>query len=216
MLSTSFCAVPAFRRVDPATTSGPTSGVMAISTARASSESGVQLIPTVTAPMRRASATAPSTYGVRPLAAMPTSTSRGAEPVGRQVADADGRIVFGGFGRAAEGRFAARDDALHHVRRHAEGGRTFRGIQHAQPPAGAGADVEEPSAALEGRDDGIHRARDGGNLALHGGRHLAVLRVDDAQHLFRGQRVDARRCRVGLFGEKIFEHVFSRLAWRNI
>ena len=47
MLSTSFCAVPDFSRVEPATISGPTSGVIAISTARASSESGVQLIPIV-------------------------------------------------------------------------------------------------------------------------------------------------------------------------
>ena len=49
MLSTSFCAVPAFMRVEPATTSGPVSGVIGISTARASSESGVQLMPAVTA-----------------------------------------------------------------------------------------------------------------------------------------------------------------------
>ena len=50
MLSTSLVAVPAFMRVDPAITSGPTKGVMAIWTERESSESGVQLIPTVNAP----------------------------------------------------------------------------------------------------------------------------------------------------------------------
>ena len=61
MFSTSFCAVPAFMRVEPATISGPTSGAIGISTARDSSESGTQLIPTVTAPRRLASATAPRT-----------------------------------------------------------------------------------------------------------------------------------------------------------
>ena len=52
MFNTSFCAVPAFMRVLPATISGPTSGAIGKSTARDSSESGVQQIPTVTAPSR--------------------------------------------------------------------------------------------------------------------------------------------------------------------
>ncbi len=61
MLRTNFCAVPDFRRVEPAITSGPTRGVMAIAAAPASSESEVQLTPTVNADSRRASAMAPST-----------------------------------------------------------------------------------------------------------------------------------------------------------
>ena len=47
--------------VDPAIISGPGRGVMGMEAARASSEPGVQLMPTVTAPSRLASATAPST-----------------------------------------------------------------------------------------------------------------------------------------------------------
>ena len=46
---------------EPAITSGPVKGVMAMSTARANSESGVELMPTVTAPAARASRTAPKT-----------------------------------------------------------------------------------------------------------------------------------------------------------
>ena len=61
MLRTSLVAVPAFIRVEPATTSGPASGSIAMSTARESSDPGVQLIPTVTAPIRLASPIAPST-----------------------------------------------------------------------------------------------------------------------------------------------------------
>ena len=41
----------------------------------ASGDSGLQLMPIVAAPRSRAVATAASTYGVRPLAAMPTTTS---------------------------------------------------------------------------------------------------------------------------------------------
>ena len=43
MLSTSFCAVPAFMRVEPISTSGPTSGQIATSTSSVNSERGVQV-----------------------------------------------------------------------------------------------------------------------------------------------------------------------------
>src|SRR5271166_1337543 len=69
ILSTSLVAVQARILVEPAIISGPGSGVIAISTHRDNSESGVQLMPIVRAPMLRASRIAPRTYGVRPLAA---------------------------------------------------------------------------------------------------------------------------------------------------
>jgi len=47
MLSTIFCAVPAFIRVEPASTSGPTTGTIATSAARVISESGTQVTATV-------------------------------------------------------------------------------------------------------------------------------------------------------------------------
>ena len=59
MLRTSFCAVPAFIRVDPASTSGPTTGTIGTSTARVMAESGTQVTATVKAPMARACSTAP-------------------------------------------------------------------------------------------------------------------------------------------------------------
>ena len=65
---TSFCAVPAFMRVEPAITSGPTSISMASSTCRVSSESRTHASPIVRAPAFAASWTAESVYGVRPLA----------------------------------------------------------------------------------------------------------------------------------------------------
>ena len=58
MLQMSFCAVPAFMRVEPATTSGPTSATISMSAARPSGEPGLQVIPTVLAPRPRAYSTA--------------------------------------------------------------------------------------------------------------------------------------------------------------
>ena len=61
MLSTIFCAVPAFIRVDPAITSGPTRGAMLIAAIRASGDLGFDVTPTVNARRRRAWASAPTT-----------------------------------------------------------------------------------------------------------------------------------------------------------
>ena len=75
MLSTSFCAVPAFIREEPVTTSAPTIGVMANSAVVETALPGLQEIPTVRQPSWRAYSSPAITYGVRPLAAMPTTTS---------------------------------------------------------------------------------------------------------------------------------------------
>src|SRR5438132_3171163 len=79
MLRTSFVAVPAFIRLDPAMTSGPTSTTMAMSAARASAESGVHVIAMVAAAWRSlfAPSIASTTYGARPLAEIPNTTAPG-------------------------------------------------------------------------------------------------------------------------------------------
>src|ERR1022692_2119418 len=250
MFRTSLVAVPAFMRVEPATISGPVSGVMAICTARANSESGVQLMPAVTAPRRRASAIAPSTYGVRPLAAIPTSTSREVKPRSRRSCapmagsssvvsvarasacappammpctnSASALKVGGAFGGqpqppAPRGPRPRRKktppaghEALHQFGVGAESRRAFGGIQHTQPPAGARANVEQTSAALDGRDDGVHRAGNGQNLARDRVRHLAVLGVDDLEDARGGQRVDAIGGGVDLFGQQILKHLLKQ------
>src|SRR5829696_5541976 len=90
--STIFWAVPAFRRVEPPITSGPTGTSTRVSTAGtapaatrpadaspanppAGGEPIAQVIAAVIAPASRAAARAPSTYGVRPLAVTPITTS---------------------------------------------------------------------------------------------------------------------------------------------
>jgi len=61
MFSTSFVAVPAFNRLDPARISGPTSTTMGISTASVSAESGTQVTQAVTVPSARAAFIAATT-----------------------------------------------------------------------------------------------------------------------------------------------------------
>ena len=67
-LSASFCAVPAFRRVEPAMTSGPTGSTTAWSARCAIGEPGTQTTAPVSAPASRAARSAPSVYGVLPQA----------------------------------------------------------------------------------------------------------------------------------------------------
>jgi hypothetical protein len=156
MFSTSLVAVPAFMRVDPAITSGPTRGVIAIRAARESGESGVQLIPMVSAPSSIRGLHRAQHIG-RPAAGGNSDQSVfGSETPLGQIAPAVFRIVFRSLGGPRQRRFAAGDDALHQVRRHVERRRTFGGVQNAQPAAGSGADVEQTAAGAQRLHDAVH------------------------------------------------------------
>ena len=76
VLSASLVAVPALRRVEPVSTSGPTASAMT-TRAAAAGTSGLQVTSAVAAPRLRASCKAARTNGVTPLAAMPTTMSPG-------------------------------------------------------------------------------------------------------------------------------------------
>ena len=84
MLRTIFCAVPAFSRVDPVSTSGPTSGAIKIFAIRATGMLRLAVTATVVALHFRAYFNAPSTYGVVPLAAIPMTTSFGVNFLARK------------------------------------------------------------------------------------------------------------------------------------
>ncbi len=75
MFKTIFCEVPAFNRVDPVKTSAPTPTAIANFAKRANGISRLAITATVNAPRPRANFIAPKTYGVVPLAAIPTTTS---------------------------------------------------------------------------------------------------------------------------------------------
>ena len=72
-LSTSFCAVPAFIRVEPVSTSGPVP--TPTSTSTSAGPPGSAHTSAVAAPASRATRSPASTHGVRPLAATPTTRS---------------------------------------------------------------------------------------------------------------------------------------------
>ena len=74
-LSTSFCAVPLFMRVDPMMTSGPVLGTIAMSASLANGEPDCDVMPTVSAPIMFDRRIAATVYGVVPEAAIPITAS---------------------------------------------------------------------------------------------------------------------------------------------
>lgn len=130
MLSTSFCAVPAFRRVDPAMNSGPRGRV---GVARDGDRQG---------------GAAPGLQDGRDDVGRPAGR---ADPdhhvVGRQaerveVADGGCFVVLGALHRGGQGGVAAGDHADHLARVGTEGGRALAGVEDAEPARRAGADVD--------------------------------------------------------------------------
>lgn len=78
------------------------------------------------------------------------------------------RVIFGAFDAAPEGIATAGDDALELIRVRAEGGRAFAGIQNAQSPAGACADVKDASVGAKGANDESNCASDSPSLREQG------------------------------------------------
>ena len=89
--------------------------------------------------------------GVRPLAAMPTTTSFLRRLLLGDLLTAQLAGVFVGLYGCGEGFGAAGDDELDHARARIEGGRAFGGVERGDASAGAGADVDEASAAAKAR-----------------------------------------------------------------
>ena len=147
---TSFCAVPALSRVEPATNSGPTTTAISCSAPRASSES-------VDADDRDASARRPrrpprarrATYGVRPLALTPTTASAAETPSASTRAAPGVGVVLG---RLALGR----RQALPATSATTWPGAVEKVVSHsaassaAMPAGRAGADVDQPAAGARG------------------------------------------------------------------
>src|SRR5207237_949519 len=114
MLSTTFCAVPALSRVDPAMTSGPTATSIAMSAAWPSGEPGAHVTATMRSPDVRPWSTAPRTYAVVPDALTATRTSRAVSPAARPRAKAGrARAVQDATGDLIDGSGDARDLRTH-------------------------------------------------------------------------------------------------------
>ena len=147
MFSTSLVAVPAFSRVEPLSTSGPTTGVIARSTREMMSASGLHERPMVNAP---------SCAGVIDRAqhvGRPAAGGDADEHVVRRKARWPARSCGGEFGvvlgpldGSRERRRAAGDDADDQSRRGVERRRALGGVEHAEPAGRAGPDVDQPAA----------------------------------------------------------------------
>ena len=171
-----FCAVPAFMRVEPEMTSGPTSATMAISAAAAS---GVSVI-------------AGDGGGVRAAGA---GVGHGGDDIGRAAGggDADHHVfargaaagdvalaqflgVFVDFDRRGQRLGSAGHDVLHLAGSRGVGGRAFGGVEGGDAAAGAGADVDQPAAVAQTAGHLIDHLRDLRDRLLDRGGDLWHLR----------------------------------------
>ena len=146
------------------------------------------------APSVWARESAARTNGVVPLAAMPTTTSlaptwrASISPRPALTSSSAPSIDLISAGQSAG------DDAHHHLGRRAEGRRALGGVEHAEPAAGAGADVEQPAARAERSLDQVDGAGDVRARAGDRGGHGGVFGADEIHDLERGRGVDGRRC----------------------
>jgi hypothetical protein len=171
VLRTSFVAVPAFIRVEPAIASGPTIGVTATSASRARpSGGGGKLRIPILAPRTLASASAAWTKGVVADAAIPSTKSSG-------------------------------DHASHELRVRAEGGGAFRRVEDAEASARARPDVDQPTPYADPPLDLVDQASDRLRLAGHGRGDTSILGVDQLDDLPDRGSIDPRRGGVAGFGQ---------------
>ena len=163
VLRTSFCAVPALSRVEPARNSGPTTTAISCSTSSPSAESGDRddAGGQRSRLARRLRARRARTACV-PLALTPTTTSAGRSPSARTIVGRRLAIVLGGLLLERRGCSRAAGDERDHDPPGGSGerrlalGRVERGDQ----PGRAGADVDEPPAIAKPLGDRVHRRRD--------------------------------------------------------
>ena len=154
----------------------------------------------------------PSALNVAPKPGMPMSlyTSDVAE-IGRLVKDDRTRALV----LYCNGPFCGKskrvsDDLLKagysNVRRYQLGAPVWRalgGIQHTEPPAGSGADVDQPSSGAECRFRQFQGAGHVGGDGRHRTGHERILRVDEIHDLPRRGRIDVLGAGIALFGQAI-------------
>ena len=203
MLSTILVAVPAFSRVEPAMTSGPTAGEMTMSTKVCNSVPGQQVRNTILTPLRRARVSAPRTNCVIPLAEMPTSTSL---RVGCRRATARAPSSKLSSTPACDRKNAARPPAMIAWTRCIGGAerRSHLGrLEDAEPAARPRSDEDQaPSLVERGRDE-VRGRRDACLLARHRRENLAVLAQHQVDHVLRGRLIQCQAGGVDGFGRKV-------------
>src|SRR6266705_2267194 len=203
MFSTIFCDVPAFSRVDPVTTSGPTSDEITIFASRATGMCRFDVIATVVAPRFRAYRIAPSTYGVVPLAVIPTTTSCRVNLLSRNSRSAFRTESSAPSTAPVTARLPPAISACTNFGGVPNVLRAFRRIQHRHPPARSRPCVNQPPTFADPVHNRVHRPRNRANLSPHRRRHLAVLAVHQSHDLQRRHPIKVFRSRIPLFREPV-------------
>jgi hypothetical protein len=194
----SFVAVPALSRVEPASTSGPTSRRTTRSAMRARPGRRLQVTRIVRAPRRRAPSSAPRTKGVTELAETPMtrSPSRTAPAL-----RAPARRSSSAPSRARNTAPAAtRDDGAHAARIRPEGRRQLRRLEHGEPAGRAGAEEEDVPPRGVGLAKRFGGSGDRGPRAAQGREDPAVLRLHERDDPLGTEAIEGRRPRVRTLG----------------
>ncbi len=203
MLVIIFCAVAAFMRVEPETTSGPTSAT--IDRVRGIGQRSIWI--------------AGDAGGLR--AQSPRIGDRrnhiGRAPAGGEADDhifaagtAAGDValaqLFGVFidlDRRGERLGSAGHDVLHGLRAGGEVGGNLAGIERGEASAGTGADIDEAAALAKGVRHHVDHLGDLRQRLLDRSGDLLIFLVDDAGDLDSRPRIEPAGRLVGLFGQQV-------------
>ena len=160
VLRTSFCAVPALSRVDPARNSGPTTTAISCSTRPPSSEPGAHTTHAVSAPAAPGGGERSEHVRRRAAGAHADDRVGGADVERLDVRCARVTVVLGGCLDERWCRLATCDERDDAAGRGGEGRLALRGVERRDPTGRAGADVDEPAAGAHALGDRVDRDRD--------------------------------------------------------
>jgi len=122
-----------------------------------------------------------------------------------------GVAVFGAFDGLSDGTAATGDETADEFGGNAEGGRTLGGVEHAETAASTGANVDEATAFLDTRDDGVDGARDRRDFLSDGDGHFVVLVAHELDDLARGHVVEIFGGEVALLGATLIFATDTRM-----
>jgi hypothetical protein len=164
-LSTTFCAVPAFIRVEPAISSRPVSTGTGYLADVSSAAPRLLATPMVMAWHTPACCSAATVNGVVPLAETAITTSHGESRAALACLIASATSSSAPFGARGKCAFPADDDETEPLLGPGESRHQIRSILHGDPAQGAGANIDQASAITERLACGICRSGDSRNRA---------------------------------------------------
>ena len=135
-----------------------------------------------------------------PLAESATTASDG-PTLAEAMSLAPSAVVFCRFLRHCVGARAARDDCHDPAVGQTERRAALGGVDEREPAGCAGADVDQPAAAGEPRDDRLDRGCECGSRLAHGRRDTRILVVHELDELDRREQVDVGVQRLALLGD---------------